>query len=771
MTDTSRVDEVRSETNTMYLCESNGTAHMDMQAGWAPTNAAGSMIRWETVLTNEGATAQWGVTNSAGTWSSTSNSTFATNPVTLIWTNAPDGSGNTNREFKVRAWYDNDGDGKYTNTEPHRELYVVVVDTPWLMLTNSVGSNSIIDTTWTNEPAGASNVLYIGETDASNAVMQMKFNWLPENVNSNWFRWKIELTNGSPTTQWGLTNSAGAWSSVSNSTFATNPVSVMWTNMLDVNGQTNRRFTVTTWFDCNTNNIFEANETHRQLYVVVIKMDLDGDMNRDGVIDADDPDDPKEHTTPGLCVRLNNDDDDDNGTVDYEETSDGSEDDLIKIRLNGEPLDLTVGTVELEAIGTGSPPGRIKLWEKSTKDGLVLDSGGFLPTMKSWPLSGSFSMTNIPEYLYIEGVELCDPGCYVELSLRYVNTSGFTNHQDKIIVSVCPDLTNDAPTKVATDHEGHCDSDSYWDILGEKVVGLAVDGDDTLKGLADDSGETPCFVSRTEGSGGAAKTRYFMVADKEYTPWSPGGGVSTINDGLDKYWFNKNTHIGDDPANHCPESKLTISFPNYRAFDTKEFNNKVISEKAHLYICVFDLDDNQSGANYEKVRLLVNDKDPGDAAVYLGSTIDIPGERWQVLEFEFDASLLVFPDVASEDHYPTPKINTVQLILDEKDAGWAIEVDWAVVAYDAMSPVFLIHGASQDSSYWNHFYGVVNESTDTDFVDALTDRQFSFDYEFSVSGGGKGDALIGEGGDYLKTAIPSHCKKYGTFSYSVVCHS
>jgi Protein-arginine deiminase (PAD) len=127
VTDTSRVDEVQSETNTMYLCESNGAAHMDMQAGWAPTHLAGSMIRWETVLTNEDATAQWGVTNSAGTWSSTSNSTFATNPVTLIWTNTPDGSGNTNREFKVRAWYDNDGDGKYTNTEPHRELYVTVL--------------------------------------------------------------------------------------------------------------------------------------------------------------------------------------------------------------------------------------------------------------------------------------------------------------------------------------------------------------------------------------------------------------------------------------------------------------------------------------------------------------------------------------------------------------------------------------------------------------------------------------------------------------------
>ncbi|MEI6218391.1 MAG: hypothetical protein WCP86_05790, partial [bacterium] len=287
VTDTSRVDEVQSETNTMYLCESNGAAHMDMQAGWAPTNVAGNMIRWETVLTNGSPTAQWGVTNSVGTWSSTSNSTFATNPVTVIWTNKPDGSGNTNREFKVRAWYDNDGDGKYTNTEPHRELYATVVDTPWLILSNSVISNSVMDTTWRNEAPVASNVLFIAETTNGNGEMQMQLGWLPPNVNSNWFRWKIELTNGSPSTQWGLTNSAGFWSSVSNSTFATNPVSVLWTNMLDANGLTNREFMVTAWFDCNTNGLFETNEVHRQLFVSIIR-GLVLDSNRDRVINDDD---------------------------------------------------------------------------------------------------------------------------------------------------------------------------------------------------------------------------------------------------------------------------------------------------------------------------------------------------------------------------------------------------------------------------------------------------------------------------------------------------
>ena len=53
--------------------------------------------------------------------------------------------------------------------------------------------------------------------------------------------------------------------------------------------------------------------------LAVLKVDLDGDFNHDRDVDGDDPDDPDEHTAPGLLVPLNVDDDDLSGTADKDE--------------------------------------------------------------------------------------------------------------------------------------------------------------------------------------------------------------------------------------------------------------------------------------------------------------------------------------------------------------------------------------------------------------------------------------------------------------------
>ncbi|MEI6219313.1 MAG: hypothetical protein WCP86_10465, partial [bacterium] len=287
--DTTQVDD----TNSLYICQtSNDTATLDFSFTWLPASNPGNKFLWEFVLTNGAGATQWTLTNG----------TFAAGSTNAVWTNSACVSGETNREFLLRAWYDCDTNGVYTNTEPHRLVDVVVVDTPWLMLTNALNSSLVIDTTRMDEAAALSNTLYIGETDASNAVMQMLFYWLPENVNSNWFRWEIELTNGNPTAQWGLTNSAGTWSSTSNSTFTTNPVSVTWTNLIDANGLTNREFMVTGWFDCNTNGTFEADEPHRRLYVTVLRVDVDPTTRE--VVEGDDSDDFKAVVMPAGLAGL-----------------------------------------------------------------------------------------------------------------------------------------------------------------------------------------------------------------------------------------------------------------------------------------------------------------------------------------------------------------------------------------------------------------------------------------------------------------------------------
>ena len=88
----------------------------------------------------------------------------------VTWTNKLDTNGQTNRAFKVRAWYDCDHDGEYDADEPHRLLYV---DIPKVQLkvthpvppgsptgsvpkydhpTPTTGSADNLFATWDNEP-------------------------------------------------------------------------------------------------------------------------------------------------------------------------------------------------------------------------------------------------------------------------------------------------------------------------------------------------------------------------------------------------------------------------------------------------------------------------------------------------------------------------------------------------------------------------------------------------------------------------------------------
>jgi triacylglycerol esterase/lipase EstA (alpha/beta hydrolase family) len=247
--DTTQTDD----TNTVWVCQtSNDTATVKLSLSWMPPNYPKSEFWWDAILSGGAPATEWG-----------GPATFENNPTNITWT-----PGNpTNREFRIRTWFDCDKNDTYLNTEPHRIIDVKVVDFVTLMLTNNVCSNSVIDEARTDEPPGTNNVLYVCEGTNGTAQMSIQGWWLPDNVNSNWFRWRITLTNDteSDTTQW-LVDSKG--------TFATNPVTVTWTNALDTNGQTNRAFKVRGWYDCNRNDQYDADEPHRLLYVYVLKVDL-----------------------------------------------------------------------------------------------------------------------------------------------------------------------------------------------------------------------------------------------------------------------------------------------------------------------------------------------------------------------------------------------------------------------------------------------------------------------------------------------------------------
>ena len=179
---------------------------------------------------------------------------------------SPD-AGPTNREFLLHGWFDCDNRGVYSNIYPHRDVKVRVVELDKLTLTALPGNYAVSDVTRTDEPVTASNTLYLAE--GTNGMVQMKIeaSWLPPAIPAERFRYEILQLNGSTSAQWQASSGA----------FNQGPVTVTWTNAAQ--GESNRSFKVNAWYDCNHDGTNDVDEPHRQLFVVVPKVDLDVNNN------------------------------------------------------------------------------------------------------------------------------------------------------------------------------------------------------------------------------------------------------------------------------------------------------------------------------------------------------------------------------------------------------------------------------------------------------------------------------------------------------------
>jgi hypothetical protein len=171
--------------------------------------------------------------------------------------------------------------------------------------------------------------------------------------------------------------------------------------------------------------------------VAINRVDLDGDFNHDANVDASDPDDPEEHTSPGLLVGMNLDDDNSNSTADKDDASVSGENDLVRIHLDLLPPGVDSGVVILGA-PAGATAGGIKVWRSSTKGAgnLILDSTSLTGWKKEWPLSSEFTFGNIPADLYVEGIKSSRAYADVSLVLRYENPRRTLICSDKIAISV-----------------------------------------------------------------------------------------------------------------------------------------------------------------------------------------------------------------------------------------------------------------------------------------------------------------------------------------------
>ncbi len=144
---------------------------------------------------------------------------------------------------------------------------VTVVDFTKLQISSADSPpRAIEDTTSPDEPRTAANTLYLCEDPTGFTTLNIQGWWEPESTGNAECKWVIQEINDSSGTP------SGRWES-GYGTFSANPAVSIF------NGNTPgtaREFKVTGWYDCNADNVLDPGEPSRQVFVTVLKVELDG---------------------------------------------------------------------------------------------------------------------------------------------------------------------------------------------------------------------------------------------------------------------------------------------------------------------------------------------------------------------------------------------------------------------------------------------------------------------------------------------------------------
>ena len=150
---------------------------------------------------------------------------------------------------------------------------------------------------------------------------------------------------------------------------------------------------------------------HQRVDFNVVGIDIDTDSNLDGKIEHG-TDDPIEDIPPGRPIRVNWDDDNDNGVVDSQESPVPGENDLaqaiVTLQATDEALSqLTNCTISLETIGTTG----VKFWDSPYKDHEVGTWDLNDPAVRAMPWRTGVSIwievtdeTNLPSTFFVKAV-------------------------------------------------------------------------------------------------------------------------------------------------------------------------------------------------------------------------------------------------------------------------------------------------------------------------------------------------------------------------------
>lgn len=179
----------------------------------------------------------------------------------------------------------------------------------------------------------------------------------------------------------------------------------------------------------------------------------------------------------------------------------------------------------------------------------------------------------------------------------------------------------------------------------------------------------------------------------------------------------------------------TLSDPNHLIL------GGFISPTARLIMPVFDID-----VPYELDNVSINGH-------YLGSLTG-SNNTWKSNEFSVPIEYLKFGQPGG-----APGDNIITIDIDVYNTGWCMSVDWTELKFNAVAPIFLVHGTNASSTSWDG-----DTSAFKDYIDAQ-EIPYSSDINLTPNGTIMGNASI------LAGRLQQLANRFGAKKCHIVAHS
>jgi triacylglycerol lipase len=175
----------------------------------------------------------------------------------------------------------------------------------------------------------------------------------------------------------------------------------------------------------------------------------------------------------------------------------------------------------------------------------------------------------------------------------------------------------------------------------------------------------------------------------------------------------------------------------------------VLSATAHLRMPVYDVDTagDPTDPSVPPERDII--KFNGEAIGELSGVTD----RWKHNDFSIPIRLLKFAAFNGP-----PADNIIRIDIDQLSAtnAWCTSVDWAELRFDAVAPVFLVHGLFSEGIQW-----------EPDFPNALRSHQIPYSLDIDLPGTG---SIVGNG-RILGSILQREADQFGARKCHIIAHS